>query len=133
MNTESNGFNQNGNMFFCLDDLGNACFMIRKISRFCGKLQHRSWTKTKQELLWGYFFDQAKVVLATTDKYYILNINKKNCEKKIKSDVMNDKEQISTIHDNILAVSCETDEYVYLYDLKQGREIKKLSCNGLKK
>lgn len=133
LNTESNGFNQNGNMFFCLDDLGNACF-------YDTKDQSLLWKTAAQKLdedetgtfLWGYFFDQAKVVLATTDKYYILNINKKNCEKKIKSDVMNDKEQISTIHDNILAVSCETDEYVYLYDLKQGREIKKLSCNGLK-
>lgn len=132
INTESSGFNQDGGIFFCLDDLGNVYFYDTETCRLLWKTTARSVNdEEKDNFLWGYFFDSDRVVLASPDMFYILNADKQICEGMISSDNENYIDQPSAIHKNTLAVFHKEEGGICLYDLEQGKVLDRLTCEDL--
>lgn len=133
VSTESNGFSQDGDIFFSLDDLGNVYFYDTERYDLLWKTAAQSLNAEETDyFLWGYFLDQDRVVLASPDTFYVLNVKDRNCEQMIASENMkNYVEQPAAVYKNILAVSYETEGSIRLYDLEQGSAASAFTCSEM--
>lgn len=132
LGTNSNGFNQDGDIFFSLDDLGNVHFYDTEQYELLWKTTAKGLNNEETDhFLWGYFLDHDRAVFASARMFYVLNVKSQSCEQMIVSESLNYNEQPSAVYENTLAVSCETDGRIRLYDLEHGWAPEVLTCDEM--
>lgn len=132
LGTNSNGFNQDGDIFFSLDDLGNVYFYDTEQYELLWKTTAKGLNNEETDhFLWGYFLGHDRAVFASARMFYVLNVKSQSCEQMIVSESLNYNEQPSAVYENTLAVSCETDGRIRLYDLEYGGAPEVLICDDM--
>lgn len=133
LSTDNNGFSQNGDTFFSLDDLGNVYFYDTEDYELLWETTAVSLNEKETDyFLWGYFLDNDRAVLASAQAFYILNVNTQSCEQILASESLNYNEQPFAVYKNILAVSNMEDGCIWLYNLEHGGATEVLTCDEIK-
>lgn len=118
---EVGSFSLGGNLFFSLDMAGTAYFFNASDGKLIWRITAGEVDNQRREVfIDGLFLNDEEVLLMTERNFYLLNVEKRECEQIIKSGYNGEYRKGNPVAYNgrFLAVGYPYDKHVYIYELK---------------
>lgn len=121
--TKKNVLSPDGNIFFSIDSSGKVYFFKVNQTQLIWAAMPEDFKYGEEGFIWGEFLSDSQILLASENYFYVLDIEKKSCEKVLDSAKTNFEGQAYSISDRLLAVTYDEDNRIFLYSLEENKPV----------